>query len=735
MKKISLLLCLVALLSFGASAQRYIGISTSNWSGTNSLYLNPANAADSRHKFTIDLFSLNVGLDNNLAKINTSEAIKYINDPNNNDISKAYTFGNNDKFSLMAPYAEIRGPGAMVSIGRKHGLALTTRVRAFNQFHDFNKNLYRTIVDQDFRNSASSNYVVNSGNSFNYTTHAWTEIGLTYGGVLYDGGKHFVKGGLTVRYLMGAGYVSLTSANINAVSYGAQDSVVVTNSNMKFGTTIANGEFGTNVNDYLFGSAGKGVGGDFGFVYEWRPNHAKYRYDMDGDTNIVNDAVNKYKLRFSVAVTDFGVITYEGKNNFDLNITGNGYIKGATLADSIGSYNSLRNYAKSHGFGVDSSTGQRSTNVVLPTALVTNVDYHAVKNLYINAMFIANVANRNVHGNTIYSQLTVTPRWDTRVFSVGVPITYNFLAKNVRAGLGARVGGFFVGSDDIAGLFSNSTNGFNFYFGASIPFNKKKPKDTDGDLVSNKKDKCKKEKGTWELRGCPIPDQDGDGILDSVDKCPQVPGVASADGCPDADGDGIADGEDRCPEKAGPEEYQGCPDTDSDGIVDIEDACPTVPGLAQYGGCPDSDGDGIIDGEDRCPEVAGPASNQGCPEITVEEKKTLEFAATAIEFDLGKASIRKGSHELLDKIVEILNNHPEYDMTIDGHTDASGSDAVNLKLSKERANAVKAYFESKGIASSRLKAEGYGESQPVADNKTRAGRAKNRRVVMDMKLR
>lgn len=735
MKKITLLFSFVAMLAFSATAQRYIGIATGNWSGTNGLYLNPANAADSRHKFTIDLFSLNVGLDNNLAKINSSEAIKYFQDPDNNDISKAYTFGNNDKFSLMAPYAEIRGPGAMISLGRKHGIALTTRVRAFNQFHDFNKNLYRTIVDQDFRNSAGSNYTINSGSAFNYTTHAWTEIGLTYGGVLYDGGKHFFKGGLTVRYLMGAGYVSLTSDNINATSYGGQDSVVVTNSNMRFGTTVASGKMGTNVNDYLFGSAGKGFGGDIGFVYEWRPNHAKYRYDMDGKTNIPNDAVNKYKLRLSVAITDFGVINYEGNDNYLLNLTGNGYIKGATLADSIGSYNSLRNYAQGHGFGVDSSTGQKSTSVVLPTSIVSSVDYHAVKNLYFNAMFIANVANRKEHGNTVYSQFTLTPRWDTRVFSVGVPITYNFLAKDVRAGLGLRVGGFILGSDDIAGLFSNSTNGFNFYFGASIPFNKKKPKDTDGDLVSNKKDKCRKEKGTWELRGCPIPDQDKDGILDSVDKCPQVPGVESADGCPDADLDGIADGEDRCPENAGPKETEGCPDTDGDGIVDVDDACPQVAGLAQYGGCPDSDGDGLIDSKDKCPEVAGPASNNGCPEITIEEKKTLEFAATAIEFDLGKSTIRKASNNMLDKIVEILNNHPEYNMTIDGHTDASGSETVNLKLSKQRANAVKDYFTSKGVDGSRLKAEGYGESKPVASNKTRAGRAKNRRVVMDMKLR
>jgi len=90
---------------------------------------------------------------------------------------------------------------------------------------------------------------------------------------------------------------------------------------------------------------------------------------------------------------------------------------------------------------------------------------------------------------------------------------------------------------------------------------------------------------------------------------------------------------------------------------------------------------------------------------------------------------------LLDEIVKILNDYPDYMMTIEGHTDNVGSDEVNLKVSRERANSVKNYFVSKGISTDRLSAEGYGESRPVANNKTAAGRAKNRRVAMDLKLK
>lgn len=700
------------------------------------MYLNPANIADSRHKFTIDLFSINAGFDNSLAGINTSKALRYINDQDGVTFSSFLNFNEGDNLNMIAPYGEVRGPGAMYSINRKHSIGITTRVRTINQVHNFNKDLFRTLIDEEFRNSNNSDYVVKA-NKFNYTTHAWSEIGLSYGGVIYDGGEHFVKGGITVRYLMGAGYIALKSNNMDVVSYAGKDSVYVTNSDVHFATTIADGEFSSNVNDYIFNSLGKGFGGDIGVVYEWRPDHKnkKYRYDMDGKENVLDRSQNMYKLRLSASVTDIGAINYSG-TNFEARISGTGSITGDATSDSFKNYDLLRQYARNRGFEVDTGAGNNAkTRLTLPTSLIVSADYHVVKDFYVNGMFIANVAQRTEFGNSNYSQFTVTPRWDNRVFSVGMPITYNTLAKNIRAGLGVRVAGFFLGSDDMLGFFSNNTKGFNMYFGAYIPLNYKRPKDNDKDLVSNKKDKCPKVKGTWELRGCPVPDKDGDGILDSVDKCPNIAGVISAEGCPDMDGDGIADADDRCPETPGTEAHKGCPDTDRDGIADIDDECPTVAGLAQYGGCPDRDNDGIIDSKDRCPDEAGPASNYGCPEVTEEEEEKLEFAATAVEFELNKSKIKQSSYTLLDEIVELLIKYPAYIMNIDGYTDNTGSDKINNRLSNERANAVRDYFISKGIDAARLNAEGHGSSNPVGDNSTKEGRAKNRRVEMKMEIK
>lgn len=768
MRKIRLIIMLAIMLPMVSQAQRYIGIATSNWSGTNGMYLNPANIADSRHKFTIDLFSINLGVNNNLASLNNG--ISGLTNIGDDGVNSALTFQNQSQFSMLAPYLEVRGPGVMVSINSKHSFAISTRVRAMNQFHNFNQDLYRVITDSTYRiDPTNKNPVSINTDAFNYTTHGWSEIGLSYGGVIYDGGKHFVKGGLTVRYLMGAAYISTVSTGISATAYPNQDSLRITNTDITFGSNITSGNgAGTSIGDFL-GGGGSGLGGDIGFVYEWRPNIDKYKYDMDGKTGINDRSKNKYKLRVSASIVDFGSIKYT-TNNFNANLKNKvvagqkqvAIMKGSDLADSIGNYQELKTYANNHGLSVDSSTGGTSSKVYMPTTMIWAVDYHAVKGFYINAMFMSNMAKRENFGTSFYNQLTVTPRWDTRVFSAGIPLTYDFLSKSIKYGLGLRVGGFIIGSDDLTGIIGKNGYGANFYFGASIPINNKKPKDSDGDMVSNKKDKCKNEKGVWEERGCPNPDKDGDGILDKDDKCPDVAGSKTAEGCPDADLDGVADAEDRCPSESGSPAMQGCPDRDADGVADVDDICPDVAGLAQYKGCPDTDGDGISDNEDKCPNAAGPIANEGCPdtdndgiadnmdkcptvrgtrdnygcpEISIEVKKRLAFAATAIQFDLGKATIKKTSNKLLDEIVKILNDYPDYNMTIDGHTDNTGEDAKNMQLSKDRANAVMNYFISKGISASRLTANGYGETTPVAPNKTAAGRAKNRRVVMDLKLK
>lgn len=234
----------------------------------------------------------------------------------------------------------------------------------------------------------------------------------------------------------------------------------------------------------------------------------------------------------------------------------------------------------------------------------------------------------------------------------------------------------------------------------------------------------------------PPADRDGDGVLDADDKCPDVKGLASLQGCPDRDGDGITDADDKCPDVAGLARYQGCPipDRDKDGINDEEDKCPDVAGLARYQGCPipDTDGDGVNDEEDKCINEKGPASNFGCPVISEEIIKRVNVAAKNVFFSTGSYKLLSKSYSKLNDVVSILNENPSYKVQIDGHTDSQGDDAKNQTLSENRAASVKAYLVSKGVDEGRLSSTGYGETKPVADNKTAAGRAKNRRVEMTL---
>jgi outer membrane protein OmpA-like peptidoglycan-associated protein len=209
----------------------------------------------------------------------------------------------------------------------------------------------------------------------------------------------------------------------------------------------------------------------------------------------------------------------------------------------------------------------------------------------------------------------------------------------------------------------------------------------------------------------PPADRDEDGVLDKDDACPDVAGLAKLEGCPDADADGITDREDACPAQAGPRSddpaKNGCPpppDADRDGIPDTSDACPDKAG--------DADPD---------------AAKNGCPKVRLVkgELQILE----RIEFDNGQATLRPSSEPVLNAIRRALADHPEIKkVRLEGYTDDRGQASSNLKLSQARVDAVLQWLTDHAIDASRLVAKGFGSKNPIADNKTEAGRQQNRRV-------
>ena len=268
------------------------------------------------------------------------------------------------------------------------------------------------------------------------------------------------------------------------------------------------------------------------------------------------------------------------------------------------------------------------------------------------------------------------------------------------------------------------------------------PTDADHDGVYDGLDQCP---GTpsgarVDAKGCPM-DSDHDGVYDGLDQCSNTPAGAHVDakGCPtDADGDGVPDGIDQCPNTpAGATvDPAGCPlDSDKDGVPDGIDKCPgTPPGTeVDSTGCQrfkDSDGDGVDDTKDKCPGTP-PGSRvdaNGCVILFTPERTPVILRG--VTFETGRAVLQLESFTVLNIVAQSLVANPAIRIEIAGYTDGTGSPATNLRLSQARAEVVRAYLVSKGVAPGRMVARGYGASNPIAVNTTVEGRAQNRRVEL-----
>ncbi len=284
--------------------------------------------------------------------------------------------------------------------------------------------------------------------------------------------------------------------------------------------------------------------------------------------------------------------------------------------------------------------------------------------------------------------------------------------------------------------------------------------DRDGDGYKDDQDACPDEPedfdGFQDGDGCPEPDNDNDGILDVDDRCPNVPedrdGDQDDDGCPegkadgDRDGDGILDSKDKCPDipedRDGFQDDDGCPeaDNDKDGIPDKEDQCPNDAEdrdkFEDEDGCPDPDNDKdqIPDVRDKCPNdpetYNGYQDEDGCPDkgkVVIEGNDIIIFEK--VQFETNSARILPASNEILNAVAAVLKGHPEFKVVeVGGHADERGSDEHNLRLTKARAASVMDALRSRGINSSRLLSQGYGEYCPLDDRSLPAAWDKNRRV-------
>lgn len=789
MKKIYYLLVTI-LLSTPVFAQNFLGLRTSNWGGVTNVPFNPA-IADSRFKVDINLIAFSTTFNNNYVGMSRKPIwdTDLFSDPDFQDKYLKERLNGKAKFAYN--YTQIQGPlSFMFSFGKKNknAIALTYHLNSLTNIDDFDEELAR-LAYYGLGNKAVPLFDTRyKDDNVTLKSMVWADYGITYSRVVMDNGPHFLKVGATLKLIQGLGAAYLYAEDAEYL-FPSGDTLTVFQTEAGYGTS--DNLLVDNIDDPLqfardqfnFNQARPTVAGDVAVVYEWRPKKDKWKYDMDGETGLYRKDKNLYTIQAGFSATDLGRVSFKRANtsrDFKADIQ-NWYIKGVTFPDGIKSFNDTINSR----FLVTGSN--ENFKLWLPMRFNFWLDYNIIDNFGISAM--ANLAPNWGSRKTVMHHITtfsITPHYDHAWFGAALPFSYDVLG-NANLGLTLRLGPVIIGTQDFLGFWAKkNTYNADIHVAVKIPIPYGKPRDKDKDGVSNKKDKCKKDQGWWETRGCP--DLDKDGTIDKSDSCVDVPGPKELNGCPDTDGDGILDKNDSCVTDKGPAELNGCPDTDGDKVIDKMDSCVTVPGLAEFNGCPDrdadgtpdkddacpdvpgdkahkgcpdtdgdglydnedscvqvkgpienigcpypdTDGDGVLDKDDACPKVFGAADNRGCPKLEKKELETVKYAFDNLEFETGKDIIRKKSYPSLNGLADLLVKKANYGLKIEGHTDDVGSDENNLILSQKRADAVKKYLVGKGVGADKLQTMGYGESKPIADNKTNEGRQKNRRVEMNI---
>ena len=630
------LLCFLIIYSKETSAQHLLGLQSSNYAGVYGLYTQPASVADNRLQVDLSLGGNSLNFLNNYIGFYSDTLLspyfrKYggnIGPSNREKYMHRYATGDKTYANVTS---EIYGPFSfMAAITKKDGIAFTYR----NRLNVSVDRVAQGLADAGYYEFKDSNYQNISilSPQTRITAALFNEFAFTYGRVVFDNGKHFVKVGATGKLMQG-----LTAANMHfyesQFNFTSDTTLNVENIDGLYGIGLPfnpdtlryvpkddlSNYITTKTRNYFKGSFPTGWGADFGVVYEWRPKITEYEYqDYQGKTFRKRDK-NKYKLKVGLSVTDLGRVTFKSPaTRFTGTATGIPFREVSGLT-----------YFNDSLVAVDFSAKEKFNkfSLTLPTAVSAQIDYQIYKNIYVNVMpYIALNNYKDATKMSGLSNVSITPRWENRWAGVAIPF-YMDNNKNMALGATLRLGPVIVGSSTIGNiLVQRDMRGFDFHFGLHVPLSFKPNKDKDYDGIKDKRDSCMMVPGVKKLKGCPDKDSDGDSIMDSKDKCPDVAGVKDFEGCPapaiadDKDKDGIEDAKDKCPEVAGVKKFEGCPppvidnDKDKDGILDAKDKCPEVAGLKEFNGCPDTDKDGIQDAKDKCPEVAGLKELEGCPD-------------------------------------------------------------------------------------------------------------------------
>ncbi len=419
-------------------SQSFPGYRTGNYTGVNGVFFNPASIAESKYRWDLNLFSIHSYVGNDKASFRLSDFSESFDSESIED----QLFGKTAGASSGLVNVDIHGPSGMFNIGR-NSFAITTRARVFSNITDIDGKLVDKL-SSDFEDDPELPYQINSAENMVLAANAWSEYGISYGREILRHSAHYLKGGITLKYLSGAAnaYLNIDRFAGTIDEDLAAQRVFLSNTTGRLGIGFA----GAAISDFeikdLTKMDSRGWGGDLGFIYEYRPG------------NRGEIGANGYQFRVGVAVTDIGKIRYQKdlarSASYELAITGGERFNLDEL-DNV----DLDNYkefldSRPQYFTPAPENTESEYLVSLPTSMNIDLDYRLNNRFYLNLAGLLPLSSNSdkVYNNMSYTSVTFTPRFETSKFGVFLPVNYNSLTS-FNAGISLRAGPFFIGSGSL----------------------------------------------------------------------------------------------------------------------------------------------------------------------------------------------------------------------------------------------------------------------------------------------
>ncbi|SHO64063.1 DUF5723 family protein [Algoriphagus zhangzhouensis] len=434
--KRGLLFAILVLSTTISYAQSFIGGTMGGRTGVHYLLTNPAGITGSKMKLDVNLLSVSAIISNDYVGINLAELDKFdegfFSDDN---LSTTPSEQNN-----FLGNVDFLGPSVLLNLNERNSVALSTRFRTYFNLNNIGGDFYQVISNED---AEVENFDL-SMEDLQGLLHAWGEIGASYGRVLMENEDHILRGGITLKYLMGAGGV-YGSSNILGAGYSSSNDIISTSGSLQYGYTS-----GFDSEDVNFSDPSSGFGADLGLIFEIRETDYSDSYTM-----------NDHKLRFGLSVMDIGSINYKASRRFTYNTTASIHVDEFLDKD-------LEQVLEDNYEGSEFTEDKRFG---LPTSLQIFADYHISSLFYVNLQVSLSIKDHGeIPVSKMMNQLTITPRFETRWLSVYSPVSFREYSSGVYWGLGVRVGPLMVGSGSIiTNLISKNSQSADAYIGLKVP--------------------------------------------------------------------------------------------------------------------------------------------------------------------------------------------------------------------------------------------------------------------------